>query len=128
MSVRRVPLWCWWIPVVVLLSLPWIGFTATPQWFCVHWIPFTDPADKPRDLLANIALFIPFGYSYVRHRPGRFRILEAALVALVVSVVGAEATQLFSTERYPSATDVFAAMVGASAGAALVSLVRNNPD
>jgi len=127
LRVRRVPLWCWWIPVVVLLSLPWIGFTATPQWFRVHWIPFTDPADKPRDLLANIALFIPFGYSYVRHRPGRFRILEALLAALVVSI-GAEATQLFSTERYPSATDVFAAMVGASAGAALVSLVRKSLD
>jgi VanZ family protein len=93
----------------------------------VHWIPFTDPADAPRDLLANIALFVPFGYSYVSRRAGRFRILEALLAATVVSV-SAEATQLFSTLRYPSATDVIAAIAGASAGAAWVSLVRKAPD
>ncbi len=125
MSVREIPLWCWWIPLVVLLSLPWAGFVATPQWSRVHWIPFTDPADTPRDLLANIALFVPFGYSYARHRAGRFRIVEALLAAAVVSV-SAEATQLFSVLRYPSATDVIAAMAGASAGA-WASRPRNAP-
>jgi glycopeptide antibiotics resistance protein len=124
---RTVPLWCWCIPVVWLLSLPWVGFTAEPHWSRVHWIPFTDPADTPRDLLANIALFVPFGYSYTRHRSGRFRILEALLAAAIVSV-SAESTQLFSTLRYPSATDVIAAMAGASAGAVWVSRVQKKPD
>ena len=123
---RNVPLWCWWIPVVWLLSLPWFGFTAVPQWSRVHWIPFTDPADQARDLVANIGLFIPFGYSYARSRGSRFRIVEALLAATVVSVC-AEATQLFSTLRFPSATDVIAAMAGAAAGA-WVSQVRKAPD
>jgi glycopeptide antibiotics resistance protein len=124
---RNAPLWCWWIPVVLLLSFPWAGFTAESQWSRLHWIPFTDPADRPRDLLANIALFVPFGYSYVRHRAGRFRILEALLVATVVSV-SAEATQLFSTLRYPSGTDVIAAIAGAMAGAAISRGRRGIPN
>ena len=33
-------------PLVWLLSLPWVGFAAMPQWSRVHWIPFTDPADR----------------------------------------------------------------------------------
>jgi len=120
---RKLPLWCWWIPIVWAISLPWIGFTTEPQWSRVHWIPFTDPADKPRDLLANIVLFIPFGYSFANHRMSRFRILESVVAAALVSVC-AESTQLFSTLRYPSATDVIAAMAGASAGAWL-SWMRN---
>jgi VanZ family protein len=42
------------------------------------------------------------------------------VVSALVSV-GAEATQLFSTERNPSATDVSMAMVGAALGAVLTT-------
>jgi glycopeptide antibiotics resistance protein len=123
---RNAPLWCWWIPVVLLISFPWVGFTLVPQWSRVHVIPFTDPADQARDLLANIGLFVPFGYSFARHRGSRFRIVEALLAATVVSIC-AEATQLFSTLRFPSATDVIAAMAGAAAGA-WVSRAREAAD
>jgi glycopeptide antibiotics resistance protein len=116
-EVTSVPLWCWWIAVVFAISLPWAGFTHVPQWSRVHWIPFTDPADKPRDVLANIALFVPFGYSFAGRRRSRFRLVEAVLAAAVVSL-GAEATQLFSMLRYPSATDVSSAAIGALVGAA----------
>jgi len=124
---RNLPLWCWWSLLVWAVSLPWVSFTSEPQWSRLHLIPFTDPADKPRDLVANIALFVPFGYSFARHRPGRFRILEAVLAAAAVSV-SAEATQLFGMLRYPSATDVIAAMAGGLAGAAWVQQSRNQPD
>jgi glycopeptide antibiotics resistance protein len=109
---RGVPLWVWWIVVVWVISFPWIGFTPQPQWARVHAIPFTDPADRPRDMLANIALFIPFGYWFTRER----RWWTAALAAAAVSL-SAEGTQLFGTLRYPSATDVTAAVLGATAGA-----------
>jgi glycopeptide antibiotics resistance protein len=89
----------------------------------VHPIPFTDPADRLRDLAANVALFVPFGYLFARDRGRRFGIPLAVLAATVVSL-SAEATQLFSTMRYPSATDVVAAMAGAAAGAALASRGR----
>ena len=110
--IRGVPLWVWWIVLVWAISVPWTGFTPEPQWERVHAIPFTDPADRPRDMLANIALFVPFGYSFA----GRRRWWTAVMAAAVVSL-SAEATQLFGTLRYPSATDVTAAVVGAAAGA-----------
>jgi glycopeptide antibiotics resistance protein len=108
----RGPLWLWWIPLVWLISFPWVGFTAQPQWSRVHTIPFTDPADRPRDVAANIALFVPFGYSYARSGAWWKSMVVAALVS-----VTAEATQLFSIDRYPSATDVTAGVVGAALGA-----------
>jgi glycopeptide antibiotics resistance protein len=109
---RGVPLWVWWIPLVWVISFPWGGSSSRPQWSRVHPIPFTDPADRPRDVLANVALFVPFGYSYGRRGPW----WKAVAIAAAVSVT-AEATQLFSTDRFPSATDVTAALIGAAVGA-----------
>ena len=117
--IGRVPLWVWWIPLVWIISFPWTGFTARPQWARVHAIPFTDPADRPRDFIANVALFVPFGYSFARKRRWPLALAAAALLSL-----SAEATQLFCTVRFPSATDVTAAIVGAVVGAACLALAR----
>ena len=78
----------------------------------MHLVPFTDPADKLTDLAINLLLFVPFGYSFVE-RPGRWRWLPLAAAAVSAS---AELSQLFSTVRYPSGTDVVYAIVGALAG------------
>lgn len=112
---RTVPLWCWWIPLVWAISFPWAGVTA-PHWARIHWIPLADPADHVRDMIANTLLFVPFGYSFAGGRTGRARISGAVLAAAAVSL-SAEATQLFSTSRFPSATDVSAAVAGAALGA-----------
>ncbi|MEO7407782.1 MAG: VanZ family protein [Vicinamibacterales bacterium] len=120
---KSLPLWCWWIPVVWLLSFPWIGFTRVPQWTRVHTVPFADPADKFRDVAANILLFVPFGYSIAGRRGAIAGLVGAVAAASVVSA-GAEATQLFSTKRYPSATDIACATAGALAGAMLRILFR----
>jgi glycopeptide antibiotics resistance protein len=117
---RRIPLWAWWIPVVVGLSLPVFGFTRHPQWSRVHLVPFSDPEDKPRDELVNIAMFVPFGYLYARGRRMPRALLGVMITAAIVSA-GAEATQLFSTERNPSATDVSMAVAGAVLGAVLTT-------
>jgi glycopeptide antibiotics resistance protein len=117
---HRLPAWAWWSLIVVGLSLPLFGFTPHPQWNRVHVIPFSDPDDKPRDQLANIALFVPFGYLFARGRPMPRAVLGAVMAAALVST-GAEATQLFSTRRNPSGTDVSMAIVGAAAGSVLTS-------
>jgi glycopeptide antibiotics resistance protein len=64
-------------------------------------------------MVLNVTLFVPFGYSLARRRGRVFVVLAAAGVS-----AGAEATQLFSTLRYPSATDLTAAVIGAAIGAA----------
>ncbi len=115
------PKWGWWVPVVIALSLPVFGFTRHPQWSRVHLVPFTDPEDKLRDQLANIGMLLPLGYLYARRRPMPRALAGAVGWAAVVSIA-AEATQLFSTERNPSATDVAMAICGAGIGAAIARL------
>jgi glycopeptide antibiotics resistance protein len=115
----RIPLWAWWIPVVLIASFP-LGPTAIPQWDRVHLVPFTDPADKVEDLAINILLFVPFGYSFARDRGLAWLPVAAGFVSAI-----AELTQLFSTIRYPSGTDVFYAVVGAVAGGLASLVVRN---
>jgi glycopeptide antibiotics resistance protein len=112
---RRLPAWAWWIAIVVGLSLPSFGFTPHPQWHRVHIIPFTDPEDKPRDELVNIAMFIPLGYLFARRRKMPRALLGAMAAAAIVSAA-AESTQLFSMRRNPSGTDFTMAVVGAALG------------
>jgi glycopeptide antibiotics resistance protein len=121
------PLWFWWIALVWAISFPWGGLTARPHWNRVHWIPFADPADKPRDVVANIMLFLPFGYSFAGRRAGPYRVALAVLVAGAVSF-SAEAIQLFSRSRFPSATDVSSALAGTAAGAAWRAWGERAPD
>ena len=108
-------LWKWWVLVVLIISGPWFGFVRRPQWSRVNWIPFADPADKPKDLLQNVLLFVPFGWSYGSERRGRKALAGALVLALVISVI-AESTQLFSVDRYPSATDVLMGLLGTALG------------
>ena len=109
-------LWFLWIPLVWFISFPWFGFTFQPQWNRVNLIPLADPSDRPRDVVANLLLFVPFGFSAARRRTPAQALARAAGLAAVVSI-SAEAMQLFSTTRYPSATDVAAAILGSLAGA-----------
>lgn len=108
-------LWKWWVVVVLIISAPWFGFAPRPQWGDVNWVPFADPADKPRDLLQNLFLFVPFGWSYASSRPRRIALVGALALGALISAVG-ESTQLFSSARYPSATDVLMAVLGTALG------------
>jgi glycopeptide antibiotics resistance protein len=108
-------LWKWWILVVAVVSGPWFGFSAEPQWHRVTWIPFRGFEDKPRDVLANFLLFVPFGFSFAWDRVGRSQILAAVLAGSIVSIC-VEVPQLFYRMRDPSATDVLMAVCGAAAG------------
>ena len=112
---RSPPLWLFWVILVWIVSFPWIGFTPEPQWHRVHLVPLSDPADKFRDMVANVLLFLPFGFSAGRRRLVGRAVVRALALAFIVSVI-AEGTQLFSTRRYPSATDVSAALLGSLLG------------
>ena len=107
--------------MVVIASFP-LGLTAVPQWDRVHLIPFTDPADKVEDFAVNILLFVPFGYSFARNRGLAWLPLAAGLVSAV-----AELSQLFSTVRYPSGTDIAYAVIGAAIGGLVATFTRRRP-
>jgi len=123
MTRKSWPVWFWWIVLVWIVSVPWFSFTRVPQWKRVHAVPFRDPADKIRDVGANVLLFVPIGYSMAGRRRAAAGIVLGVATAAAVSL-SAEATQLFSTRRYPSATDVASGVLGAIAGVALRLLFK----
>jgi VanZ family protein len=116
-----VKLWPWWVVLVFVISAPWAGCDPDPHWERINWRPFHDPADQPRDAASNFLFYLPFGWSFVSGRRSRGVLMQAVAVAFVTSVA-AEATQLFSTGRFPSATDVLMAVCGTLLGSMLVVL------
>jgi len=107
--------WPLWILVIAVASGPWFGVVREPQWERVTWIPFTGFEDKPKDVLQNFLLFIPFGWSFVKSRRGLAGVGAAAAAAVLVSIA-VEIPQLFYRLRDPSATDVFVGMCGSAFG------------
>ena len=105
--VRRMPLWFWWVIVIWLVCLPWPGMApqADSQ---VQLVPFTG------DVVANIFLFLPFGYLFAASHPRRgYALLLATAAAISLT---AESLQVLSPARYPSATDVVVNTGGAFLG------------
>lgn len=70
------------------------------------------------DALANIALYIPFGFSYVQSRLHMRKggVVTVALLAALLSV-SCEFYQVFCHSRFPSMTDVTSNTVGGVIGA-----------
>lgn len=103
-----------WIGIIVLVVVPWGSYEPHPHWARVVWIPLsTPPALTVWDVGINLLLYGPFGYFFVRARPGRaWRVVAAAALLSAVT----ELTQVYSHGRFPSATDVLLNTVGAWAG------------
>jgi glycopeptide antibiotics resistance protein len=123
----RVRSWPFWILFIAIASGPWFGFVREPQWSRVTWIPFQGFEDRPRDMLVNFLLFVPFGWSFAKSRPPFTAVWMAIAVAAVVSIA-VEIPQLFFRLRDPSATDVVMALCGAAAGSlASQAFYRRDP-
>ena len=120
-----VRIWLTWFALVLFVSLPWIGFTSKPQWHRVNWMPFHDPADRPRDAVLNGLLFVPLGFAVSRRCQPMKAVMLATVMALSISIP-AETTQLFSERRFPSATDVLVAVMGAVTGAITTISIRES--
>ena len=116
--------WPFWILVIAVASGPWFGVVRHPQWERVTWIPFHGAEDKPKDVLVNFLLFVPFGWSFAKSpalakaAAGRrlSRLTLGAIATAAVVSIAVETPQLFYRLRDPSATDVVMAMCGAAAG------------
>lgn len=107
--------WPFWIVFIAVVSGPWFGIVRQPQWNRVTWIPFHGFEDSPRDILVNLLLFVPFGWSFAKSRRGTAAVGATIAAAAAVSLA-VEIPQLFYRFRDPSATDVVMAICGAAAG------------
>ena len=100
--------------VVLLFDIPWADYQTHSHWGGVGWIPFVAPPVRIVDCLQNALLFMPFGWFAGTERR---RILTAGALGLGLSLL-CEFTQVYSHNRFPSATDVVCNVMGTVIGAA----------
>lgn len=109
-----------WLAGWAFFGLPWTGFTGRPQRRRMIFIPFRQYAYRRRDLALNVLYYIPMGMigMALGWTPVSTLIVAAGLSG------GTELLQIFSIDRYPSATDVTLNVAGAAFGIAGMMLVR----
>ena len=115
----------WIIVIMLLTSMPWRNYVAHPHWPLVQWVPFYGYELDIRDILGNIALFVPFGfclkYGFLTRAYGRASCVLVLCAAFVLSSA-AELFQVFCHNRHPSATDAVNNILGAVLGGILLRL------
>ena len=103
-----------WTLAICAGVVPWTDLQNHSHWSRVQWIPFVTPPIKLVDIVLNIALYVPFGYWFIRwagRRRGGIAVASAAALSVVT-----EWTQLYSHSRFPSLTDVTCNVIGTLVG------------
>ena len=106
-----------WISLVVVVVLPWGTFEPHAHWERMEWIPFGSSRVDLPDVIGNILFYVPYGIVVARTATKRRRAIAAAVGSATVLSLVTEVTQIFSNERFPSATDVASNVIGAFIGA-----------
>jgi len=104
-----------WAIALVLVTVPFGDLHLHTHWSKVNWIPFVGRWVKLTDVVANVILYLPFGFL----APWRRTLTSTAVQTIALTAVFAsllEWTQLFSHTRFPSATDVVSDVAGAVLG------------
>jgi hypothetical protein len=112
------------VAVIAAAVVPWGDFQNHPHWGRVGWLPFV-PSEGPvrlRDVIANVILFLPLGAAIAWNATASS--VYAAAAGAAISMV-AEATQIYSHGRFPSATDVVTNTCGAYVAATLTHRWRS---
>ena len=110
----------WLTSVLLVISLPWSNFDATPHWKNIQWIPFTHLSLHPTVLIEaglNLLAFIPVGYLTIRSLSPRNK--HPFLLAILLgfcSSVSIEVYQLFCHARVPSTSDILMNVTGTAVG------------
>jgi glycopeptide antibiotics resistance protein len=104
-----------WVAAIIVVCVPFLDFHGHTHWAKVAWIPFVSPPIKTPDLLANVALYLPFGFLWAQDAAAP-RALRGIILAAAVLSISVEFSQLFSHSRFPSSTDVVCNVIGAVAG------------
>lgn len=107
--------------LVLAAIVPWGDMQDHSHWGRVVWVPFGSRRLRPRDIVQNVLLFVPVGVGAAL--VFRRAIGAAAVVALSLSLTG-ELLQVYSHERFPSATDVVCNIVGAVGAAGVAGWWR----
>src|SRR5262245_6008608 len=74
-----------WTIFIGVCVVPWMDLQNHTHWSKVQWIPFVTPPVKVVDIVVNVALYVPFGYWFIRWA-GRKRSLMAVVSAASLSL------------------------------------------
>jgi glycopeptide antibiotics resistance protein len=123
-------LWFLWTVVIgAVTTLPWSNYVGHPHWDKVSWIPLYGRPPVVSDIIGNVVLFVPFGLFlafWLANRPKwQLCLMVLALAGLVSG--SAEYFQVFCHNRFPSATDFCANLLGALFGAGFAQLRHRVP-
>jgi len=115
-----------WIVVILAVVTPWRTFQDHADWTRVRWVPFVSPPIRVRDIVGNVALYVPFGMFCAR-RFGPDGLVSSIFCALLLSF-GTETTQLFSHNRFPSFQDLLLNVIGSATGTFIGRSAPRQPD
>jgi len=103
--------------IIGVATYPCSDFRGYADLDRVVWVPFQHMRHS-LDALANIALYVPFGFSYIQSRlhERKYGVVKVALLATLLSV-SCEFYQVFCHSRHPTMTDVTSNLVGGVIGA-----------
>lgn len=121
--------WCVCLGVILYATTIYSNiFVGHSHWMLVRWMPYYEDrgtwAEYIRDIIQNVVLFIPLGYSQYAAASAlstpTHRLRAIGLTALAMSVA-AELFQVYSHGRVPSTTDIVNNVAGAMLGGHLAS-------
>lgn len=119
-------IWMAWVVVIIIATTaPWTNFQPNPtNWHRINWVPYAHIFMGYKiltwDIVQNLVLYMPFGYSLAKSllTPSRSLLFFVGVLACTLSFV-TEVAQVFQPARFPSATDVVNNIWGALVGAVL---------
>lgn len=114
--------------ILVATLLPWSNFVGHSHWSQVQWVPFLGHRLDWFDIVANVVLFIPFGYfaAGLPRPPWRANKIYSVLAAALLLSAAVEFMQIYSHGRYPSASDICCNLLGAALGFVIIAGGRSD--
>jgi glycopeptide antibiotics resistance protein len=105
------------VAVIVNVTMwPWSTFVGHSHWRLVEWVPFSHGV-RPLDIIANLVLFVPFGWALAVGRARRAMpliVLAGALLSMSIELL-----QVYCHGHFPTSTDVLTNTCGTWLGVLL---------
>ena len=117
-------LWAAWTVFILMLGvLPLSNFVGHSHWEYIKWVPTAEQLRSPFivleltvDAIANILLFVPFGFSYAGRTQEKYLSPFALITLALLLSCGIELYQVYCHNRSTSLLDILDNVLGAYLG------------
>jgi VanZ family protein len=102
--------------IVNVTMWPWSTFVGHAHWRQVEWLPLSQGI-RPLDIVANVVLYVPFGWALGLGRARRATPSIVVVGALLSTSI--ELLQVYCHGHFPTSTDVLTNTCGTWLGATI---------